>query len=238
MKYWSLILALLAQPLLADEADPYSGIYYGSINAVSATLKLTRNKQQIEGSLDADNYIYTLSATEANERIAGQLKDPQTGAIANMQLWQTEKGKLQLLIQMPGQPQALNLAFSRDKPRNSSSQNTAKTQRNPALVGRWRYNQSYTSGSFSGAYQESLLLYPDGRFEIGEGKFAGGTAGVSGSSSGGQSESGEWKTDMNQLYVRANNGGPWQLYCRYSVSSDSMLFIFANGEKKLWSRQY
>ena len=234
---YRLLLAVLLTSFQAVWA--MEGQYHGDISGTASTLVLQLQGQQLSGQIDAGGYIYKLQGQLTGENLAeGQFSDPQTGAAHPMRL-QDQGKQVQLIIQIPGQRQPLTLTFSQGVAVQEQSNGVAKraaSERDSSLVGHWRYTESYTSGTFSGAAQWSMLLYPDGRYEYGDSKLAGGSAEVGGSSSVGDVEVGEWQTQGSTIYIKSPGQPQWQAYSLYYVEGYSLMLTFGDGSRQVWKR--
>ena len=115
----------------------------------------------------------------------GTLSDPQTGG--SMPFTLNKQGSTVNII-INAQGQQLQFSFSEGGGNNGgfgATTSPTPNKRNPNfqydqnLIGNWINSQSYTSGSFSAATQTRLIIQADGTYLYGDGKFAGGTGGVS-----------------------------------------------------------
>jgi len=237
-------LSFLVLGFTVASAFALEGEYHGNFNGTPSKLHVTRNSQRIEGTVDIGGYLYQFSGRLSSDNQGqGTFSDPQTGGSFPMQI-QEASGQVQLQLQIPGN--SMTLQFSSGvssglseigNPTGTPQQQEA-VERDPALVGSWLYTESYSSGGFTGASQTSLVIYPDGRYEYGNSAFAGGGAGIGGSSRGGDVEVGEWKTQNRIVYTRQPGFGQWEPYARYYVEGGSMLFTFGDGSKQVWKRSY
>jgi hypothetical protein len=237
-------LSFLGLGLAAASAFALEGEYHGNFNGTPSKLDITRDKQRIEGTVDIGGYLYQFSGRLSSENQGqGTFSDPQTGGSFPMQI-QEASGQVQLQLQIPGNPMILQFGSAAASGTSGTAnpsgtpQQQETVERDPALVGSWLYTESYSSGGFSGASQVSMVIYPDGRYEYGNSAFAGGGAGIGGSSRGGDIEVGEWKTQNRVVYTRQPGVGQWEPYARYYVEGGSMLFTFGDGSKQVWKRSY
>ena len=242
------IVALSPFKSYADNSN-FQGQYFGNISGQSATLTLNRKGNFTAGEINVSGYIYKVQGSIQGTSLTGVFSDPNTGGQGNLSASQQAQNII-LKIVLPGQYQPLVLNFRRS---GKSQENVARpligqnktqtninqipVQRDPALVGSWSKTDSYTSGEFSAATQFFLTIAADGRYRYGDGKFAGGIGGVSGTSSGGDAEIGEWKTENRIVYIRQNSQQQWQPYARYYVEGYSLMFTFANGSREIWKRR-
>jgi hypothetical protein len=246
-KFRAQLICLITLLLLgcgSTSAFALEGEYLGNFNGIASKLNITRNSQNIQGTVDIGGYLYQLNGQLSGENQGqGTFSDPQAGGSFPMQIQQTS-GQVILQLQIPGNPMTLQFGASAGSENSGTGsdpgmqQSQQAAERDPSLVGSWLYTESYTSGSFSGASQFSLIIHPDGRYEYGNGAFAGGGAGVGGSSRGGDVEVGEWKTQNRIVHIRQPGGGQWQAYARYYVEGASMMLTFGDGSKQVWKRSY
>lgn len=119
----------------------------------------------------------------------------------------------------------------------NTGMNNTGAERDQRIIGNWLYTDSYTSGEFSFASQQRLIIRPDGTFWLGDGKMAGGGPGIGGSSGGGGEQmQGQWKTQGNNTILVLSNTGQWSPLCRYEANGQSILMYFNDGSKQLWRR--
>lgn len=122
-----------------------------------------------------------------------------------------------------------------DKSKDNSRENSS--QRDPALVGFWRYTKSYTSGDFSMVTEKYMEVRTDGTYSYGNGKVAGGGNSGSFGSGGGDVITGKWRTENGIIYIDEGGYGNWVPYSGYYVEGNSLMLKFNNGEKEIWHRQ-
>ncbi len=234
----------------SNSAGQWSGDFNGNIAGTPSVLSLTQNGSQISGKIDAGGYIYNIQGSATGNQAQGQVSDPQTGGgmafqatlqggAVNMNL-SANGQQLNLQFSKGGAPQqSIGQAYNNQQPggMNNSSGNANPASLDQRVVGNWLYTESNSGGGFSFAAQWRLILQPNGTYVYGDGKIAGGGAGVSGSSGGGGVQSqGQWKTENSVIYI--NEGAGWQAYARYYVEGASMMFTFGDGSKQVWKRSY
>jgi len=251
-----LISTCFMLPPSSASAKSFSGQYQGNINGTPSTLTLQQNGNQLKGEIDAGGYKYVLQGQVSQQQAQGQFIDPATGVV-NPFIAIKQQNNINLQLQVPGQAYPLTLQFyggqatsstpsynrqnqtqgnySGQLPDQSQQQSQAYIERDSALVGRWRQSNSMTSGSYSGVVETSMTINPDGSYRYGDGKFAGGGAGGSGHSYGGDATMGKWKTQNRIIYIQ-EGGNQWQPYARYYVENNKMMLTFDDNSKQIWYR--
>lgn len=221
--------------------ESWNGRYSGTVGAVHSILTLQQHDQRVEGTIDAEGYIYNLSGTLAHGKFDGELTDPQTRGRMKCDGSHRE-GTIVLTVHDAGTGQSFSMTFSKGTPagnvagpgRDSGTGNTYPAGRDPGLIGSWLYTESYSSGDYSFASQWRLIVNADGTYLYGDAKIAGGGSGVSASSGGGGYTRGQWKTENSTIYINEGNG--WQPYAGYYLEGNSMLLKFSDGNKQVWKR--
>lgn len=240
---------------LAQNATPsgFAGNYLGNLNGVQANMNLQQQGNQLSGTINAGGYMYQLQGTVQGNNSQGQILDPQTqGQMSYQAMLNGNTINMTLTTQNPysGQPQQLSLQFQKgnstqQNPNNAynQSQSTAGNQgnnyaeRDQRLVGIWSRSESYNSGDFGFATQESMQVLADGTYLVGDSRVIGGGPGITGDTgnSNGVSARGQWKTQGNIIYI--SEGAGWQPFARYYVEGYKMMLTFGDGTKQVWSRQ-
>lgn len=238
-------------------AGSWQGHWEGKFGLFAATLQLTRDGNQVNGEMRSVSATYQLQGTLAGNQVTGTASDDLL--LRDMPLVMEFSGE-QLRVQMTStnifgreivseglfQPGQAPVAGTDRQPAGGSPSAPAAGgapatpvpgQRDPALVGYWRYTDSYTSGDFSAATTTDMQIFADGRYLYGNGRvIGGGDAGSFDSGGGGDVTRGFWKTDNREVYT-STDGQNWERYCRYVIDGGTMMFTFPNGEKQLWYRQ-
>lgn len=247
MRLLMLPLLLACGPLVAQ---PLDGTYHGDISGTPATLTLQQDGPALRGAIDAGGYGYTLSGTASGSGGEGTLTDPQAGSAMGFELAaQGSALTLTILATDPyGQVQRIPFSFQRAGASASpgaaappspgpSAAAEANVQRDPALVGRWSYSNTYNSGDFSGTTRLQMQVNPDGTYLYGGGGVSiTGDAGY-GYSNSGDATRGEWRTEGNIIHIREAGSPQWTPYARYYIEGGQMLLTFGDGSRQLWSRQ-
>jgi hypothetical protein len=116
---------------------------------------------------------------------------------------------------------------------NKTSDNN---QRDPMLVGSWRYSKSYVSGDFSMVTEKYMEVRPDGAYSYGNGKVAGGGNSGSFGSGGDDVITGKWRTENGIIYIDEGGYGNWVPYSGYYVEGNRLMLKFNDGSKEIWER--
>lgn len=228
-----------AQPPGGPLVETWSGRYSGAVGAVHSILTLQQQDQRVDGTIDAEGYIYNLSGILANGKFDGELTDPQTRGRMKCE-GSYRDGTIELTVRDAGTGQSFSMTFSKNAPAGNAEgpgpdgRTGNPTERDPGLIGNWLYTESYSSGDYSFASQWRLIVNADGTYLYGDAKVAGGGSGVSGTSGGGSYTRGQWKTKNNTIYINEGNG--WQPYAGYYLEGNSMLMKFSDGNKQVWKR--
>ena len=109
-------------------------------------------------------------------------------------------------------------------------------QRDPMLVGSWRYSKSYTSGDFSMVTEKYMEVRPNGTYSYGNGKVAGGGNSGSFGTEGGDVITGKWRTKNGIIYIDEGGYGNWVPYSGYYVEGNSLMLKFSDGSQEIWKR--
>jgi hypothetical protein len=110
-------------------------------------------------------------------------------------------------------------------------------QRDPMLVGAWRYSKSYVSGGFSMVTEKYMQVRSDGTYSYGDGKVAGGgNSGSFNSGDGGDVVTGKWRTENGIIYIDEGGYGNWVPYSGYYVEGNRLMLKFSDGSKEIWER--
>lgn len=256
----ALIGLLLAWQVQAAELG---GAWRGVFQGAPAALQLQSRDGAFIGRMEVSGYPYDIELVGSPEALQGWLSDPKQGGRVPMQA--ALRGEsLQLLLYLQGPGQApLSVMLGRGDGAgmgaghgapvvSSAPASTASSAAgqggtaggavmpggaiDPALVGTWVHNESYTSGTFSAARQEVVTLTGDGRVIQGAGRVIGGGDAGTFDSGGGQSGQlvGYWSTANRVLYL--NEGAGWVPLGGYVVDARNAMIKGASGNK-LWSRR-
>ncbi|MEJ2196513.1 MAG: hypothetical protein P8X73_16890 [Ignavibacteriaceae bacterium] len=110
-------------------------------------------------------------------------------------------------------------------------------QRDPMLVGAWRYSKSYVSGDFSMVTERYMEVRADGTYSYSDGKVAGGgNSGSFNSGNGGDVITGKWRTENGIIYIDENGYGNWVPYSGYYVEGNRLMLKFSDNSKEIWER--
>jgi hypothetical protein len=120
--------------------------------------------------------------------------------------------------------------------KNNKDKTSDNYQRDPMLVGSWRYSKSYVSGDFSMVTERYMEVRPDGTYSYGDGKVAGGGNSGSFGSNGGDVITGKWRTKNGIIYIDEGGYGNWVPYSGYYVEGNSLMLKFSDGSQEIWKR--
>lgn len=248
----SAVLGLAHQAWSAELGGAWRGVFQG----VAAALQMQPRGDAFVGRMEVGGYPYEIELVGGADAMQGWLSDPQQGGRVPMQA-ALRGGTLQLMLYLQGPGQApVNVMLQRGDgaaaqggpsvPAQAAGQGPAAGAASattmpggsidPALVGTWVHNESYTSGTFSAARQEVITLTADGRVIQGAGRVIGGGDAGSFDSGGGQGGQlvARWSTANRVLYL--HEGAGWYPLGGYVVDARNAMIKGASGNK-LWSRR-
>jgi hypothetical protein len=216
-----------------------TGQWNSNINGTAATMNLKQDGDDISGDVSVGNYRYTMKGSFSGQTATGKLAD-MNGKTLDFSLTGKENSlTLTLIARHPASGQIIRqvpLMFSRSgSGANRSASSGSAGNIDQRLVGRWRYEKIYRSGSFSTTTTRYLVMSANGTYQYGSGRLYVSAPNASGRSSRGDVQTGRWKTENSIIYINENGSG-WQAYARYFVKGNSMMMTFNNGNKMLWSR--
>jgi hypothetical protein len=102
-------------------------------------------------------------------------------------------------------------------------------ERPEALVGHWRYTETFARDGISWATDNHLVLEVDGvcrSWSRTEGSV----------SSSEPEERGRWKTEGRDLLLQPLGGGGWQPAGRFAADGDRLMLTLPNGDKRVFER--
>lgn len=230
----------------AQSIPTWDGDFEGTIVGISSILTGESDADSWIAVIDAGGYLFDLQCTLENTVCAGTMTDPQTQvSIPFKAILENDRITLSITDVNPltGLQEQMDFVFLKSTgtetskavtPPSNTTMNTGSKNLDAALVGSWRRTESYVSGEFSFATDWHMLINADGTYQYGEGRTMGGGPSSSIDSGTGKTESGNWKTENQILFV--HDGNQWQQYARYYQENGNLMFTFANGKKQIWER--
>ncbi|MFT3980999.1 MAG: hypothetical protein QM687_11050 [Ferruginibacter sp.] len=219
------------------KAQSFAGSFEGTYNGIAATANLQTTGNAITGSITINGRPGKVHATANGYSCEGILYDIQmqknyafTGTL--------EKDSLRLSVVFPElNNQAVLLLMQRLKPVDITIPSNGTI--NPALVGLWRYTETFSSGygdqyaSFSTDY--FMEFKADGTVYSWTGKSAGGTAGAGISAGASGKQKGGWYTEGKLLYLTDPATGQ-KTSVQFYAEPDRLLLHNGGSGKKLLTR--
>jgi hypothetical protein len=218
-----------------SQSSGFDGDYIGQIQGTATNLRLATRGNALSGNANAGGYLYNLTGTVQGQHGAGQLQDPQNGAVMGFEaalqgdtlLLSISGGVNNVTLQFQRQPAgALNTDEIKDRTTDHSTLD-------PVLLGEWMRSQSMSGGGIAVVTQERLRINPDGTFLMYDAKAVGPT----GTHQGSETLSGQWRTEQGIIHVKGPGQPDWMPYGRYIVQGGSLMFTLADGTRELWQRQ-
>ncbi|MCV6614904.1 MAG: hypothetical protein OIF35_07995 [Cellvibrionaceae bacterium] len=232
LKFLAAFVGLLASAGISAAAQQW----YGQLQGQTVQAGLMASAGQLSGWVSVQGYRYQLHTQGQGGSYQGVVIDQAGGQIPA--LVSQQGNVLQLKVYTNG-PQAMPLSVQlRPAALQQHSQASPAGQLDPALIGRWVYSESYSSGEHGFGYQNWVQLDGNGFVFSAEQSFGGGPGvNVIGGQQPGSAA--RWQVQVaangdRHLYI--NEGGGWQLYGRYYIEAGRMLITLANGEKEFWRR--
>jgi hypothetical protein len=250
---FALILTALSWGMMAQNA--FVGTYYGVANGDNLVLTLQNSiNNSVTGKLKDSQQTYTIDAKTSSNQLTGTAKE------ATLNLTFTLVGTLnasQLTIDFSLLGQlAMSVVFTKQGATNThlqvSSTASNKVSNNPfkgkidrRIVGTWKHEEHYSSGSgsnYGGGSTVSYLSFNEDGTMTDEGR----RSMVSGSNYSGDTgksaakvvEGVYWYSENSQIYLYVTEGGKNQsvLLGKYYIEGNSMLVTGQNGKKMLYQR--
>lgn len=234
------------------------GNYSGVINGATITLSLKKQENDnYIGTMQDEQQTYAVTAQKEGNCLKGnavennmQINIIISGCLQNNQI------DMSFDFSNVGLAQTQNVLFTKQGTENTkvlsnqktaSSQNNSSTTRDTNVVGIWKQEQLYNSGSgdgfFGGSFTQKVIFYSDGSIADG-----GSQATMSGSDYSGSSSSGygnkapgvSWSTQNKHLFITVTQNGQTQTVDvgKYYVENGKMLITSQNGAKTLLIRVY
>ncbi|WP_130733931.1 hypothetical protein [Flavobacterium sp. J27] len=229
------------------------GNYIGEINGATITLSLKKqSKNDYVGTMQDEQQTYAISAKIVDNCLKGNAVENnlQINIILSGCL-QSNQIDMSFDFSNVGLAQTQNVLFTKQDNYNSKttpSQNTSFSQkssnkeRDLNLVGLWKQEQLYNSGSgdnyFGGSFTQKVIFYADGSIADGgsQATMSGSDySGNSSSGSGGKASGVNWSTQNKHLFITVTQNGQTQTVDagKYYVENDKMLITSQNGGKTL-----
>ena len=237
------ILMCLLQLAVGQDANAWSGKFEGTIIGINATITAQAIGPDWTADVNASGYPFKLSGLIVDNSCSGTMSDPQTGAESGFAAFM-EGSTLNIIIRdiNPNTGNIEDMQFAFLKTGNASgalSKAVAVTVMaegvDQALVGTWRYTDTYVSGDFSVATDYFMQFDLDGRAYVTDGRTAGGNFNASFDSGAGDVHQATWKAENKVLYFNDGTSG-WQSYATYYAEPYRMMLTYANGKKQVWEK--
>ncbi|MCO6163278.1 MULTISPECIES: hypothetical protein [unclassified Flavobacterium] len=229
------------------------GNYTGEINGAIITLSLQKqSKDMYVGTMQDEQQTYVITAQKEGNCLKGnavennlQINIIVSGCLQNNQI------DMSFDFSNVGLAQTQNVVFTKNgsqnatvvsNPKTATTQKSSNTERDLNVVGVWKQEQLYNSGSgdgfFGGSFTQKVVFYTDGGIADG-----GSQATMSGSDYSGSSSSGygnkapgvSWSTKNKHLFITVTQNGQTQTVDvgKYYVENGKMLITSQNGAKTL-----
>lgn len=224
-------------------AGKYQGTYENSV--ITALIK--DESQAISGIFTLDNQSFSLNGTSNQNSFAGEIVDEKSGNFHKV-VARIQEGTLHLQITFPEfNYQVLELILNRTQEfvevekTPESEDNTPQYQPqalsgDPALVGKWRFTESFSSGSgdFYASFSTDyfIRINSDGTATSWIGQSAGGSESISieGNYGSDMREFG-WYTKGNQLFMVDPSHREANQSAEYYAEPNRMMFTSRNNKR-------
>lgn len=236
-------------PVLALAAcgggSSFEGTFTGSYAGQPVTLTLKEDGKRVSGTISWSGTEAQVSGTVEGERMTGDVRQPQMGFEAPFEatLKDDTIDWTYTLTDQFGQKNLLLLLLTREgkaAPKGAE----ARSNLDPELIGRW-YSDLGGTGASGNTVTTRIrcALNADGTFEYGGAESVitlrdhPGGPGSPGGSGPAAVTRGQWKSEGQVLYSRADGQGQWVPLGRYVVSGSDLVMYRGDGTKQLWSRE-
>jgi hypothetical protein len=243
MRHLLLIAIALTWGFTHAQESPWSGKFEGTIIGINATITAEAIGPEWNGDINASGYPLKMSGMITDNTCSGIMSDPQTGAESAFAA--TMDGSTLIIVirdvnPNTGQIEDMQFPFIKTAPASGAlSKTVAVTVHaegvDDALVGTWRYTDTYVSGDFSVATDYFMQFDPDGRAYVTDGRTAGGNFNASFDSGAGDVHQATWKAENKVLYFSDGTSG-WQAYATYYAEPARMMLTYNNGKKQVWEK--
>lgn len=229
----------------APPSSKWNGSFSGRVMDVPSTLNLQLSGSQITGIMDVEGYRYEVQGTASSYQTKGKLLDLQTrghfnftanidGNQIHLNLENPVNGTSQLVVFKRGTGTILNP----NPPFNARPYEEVtfkgREQQDQEIVGSWYYAESFKAGDYISDKRWTFILKPDGTYVFGDARIVGYGPSSGDRASGGDINSGRWRTEDHIIYVDKGNG--WEAYAYYVTTGPNLLLEFGNNVRQLWKR--
>lgn len=229
----------------APPSEKWNGFYSGRVMDLPSTLNLQLNGSQMTGIMDVDGYRYQVEGTTSGLQTRGKLVDLQTqnyftftanlvSKQINMNLENPVNGTSQLVVFKEGTGTVLNPNPPFNARPYEDVEFKGREQRDRDIVGHWYYAESFKAGDYISDKRWKFILNPDGTYIFGDARIIGDGPGAGGRASGGDINTGKWRTEDHVIYVDKGTG--WEAYAYYVTTGPNLLLEFGNNVRQLWKR--
>lgn len=231
--------------LAACGGASFDGTFTGTFQGQPVTLVLNEDGKTLSGTIRWVGTEAEISGTIEGERATGTVRQPQMGFETTFDAtlkddvidWTFN------FIDQFGQRNPQPLVLTREG-KTPSGGGEARGALDPQLIGRWYCDLGGTGASGNTVTTRiRCALNADGSFEYGgaesvittrENFFGPGDPRGSGPAA---VTRGQWKSEGQVLYSRADGQGQWVPLGRYAVSGSDLVMYGGDGSKQLWSRE-
>ena len=232
--------------MIAQIPSNWNGNFTGNIMGVETILTGVSQGPSWEGVIDASGYRIYLKGSIIDETCSGTMTDPQTQTTVDFRA-QSARDAITIFIRdinpYTGVEEDMSFIFTKTAdasptlPSNASgsvSPSISSNQIDRALIGIWRFTDSYVSGDFSFATDYFMEFNGDGTALYTDGRTAGGGPTSSIDSGAGDVHRVNWKAENQVIYIDEGTG--WQHYAKYYQENGSLMFTFGNGKRQVWEK--
>jgi len=241
-------ICFFSQSLFSQGTSDWTGSFEGSILGASATLIGLVQGDQWSGTISVSGYPIKIEGTIIDMKCTGNMTDPQTKSASPFTAVYAGKQitiSIRDINPITGLEENMEFVFLKTNSQQvvgsiiSSSvnvvENTEAAKLDNALIGLWRYTDTYVSGEYSFATDYFLQFKANGVIITTDGRTAGGGPTSSLDSGDGDTHQGVWKSENKTIWTK-DNAGQWQSYARYYVDGNSMMLTYNNGRKQVWEK--
>jgi hypothetical protein len=247
---WILLITLygFSQPSFSQIASEWKGEFIGSMLGINATMVGTLSGAQWTGTIDASGYPIQLQGTVIDMQCNGTMSDqktqetiPFTAKYAGNQITISIRDINPLTDQMENMEFVFTRTSGSVSPEYSGLSHVTvvdgvdASKLDRALIGLWRYTDTYVSGEYSFATDYFIQFNANGAVYLTDGRTAGGGMTSSLDTGAGDIHEGIWKTENKTLWT-SDGKGEWHPYAKYYVDGRSMMLTYNNGKKQVWER--